>query len=150
MRSLCLLLVSLALACGPFPAGKLSGKPTPLPETWAPLTEGLDGICEVESRASDPHSIQLQCYTHAGKLYVHSHRWARAPWYPVESWAEIWLEEPAVQVRLGDALYSLEAVAVTEPQVRTEVLTSRGYDPVPEGIVLFELRAPSQATADTP
>lgn len=133
----------LALSCGPFPAGKLSGTPAPFPENWGALTEGLDGICEIESRASDPHSIQLQCYTYARKLYVHSHRWALASWYPVESWAEIWLEEPAVRVRLGDSLYALEAVAITEPALRAAVLSSRGYDPVPEGIVLFEFRAPS-------
>jgi hypothetical protein len=130
----------VALSCGPVPGGRLSGEVEALPSDWTSLTEGLDGICEVESRPADPHSIQLQCYTHEGSLYVHSHRWALASWYPFESWAEIWLEHPEVRARLGRSIYELRAEAIQERGLREAVLSSRGYDPVPEGIVLFHLR----------
>ena len=140
MRLVALSLALLGLACGPVPGGRLSGEVAPLPADWAPLTRGLDGMCEVESRPSDPHSIQLQCYTHAGAMYVHSHRWALAAWYPFRSWAEIWLEEPDVRVRLGSSIYELYAEEVTSIRQRDAVLASRGYEPVPDGIVLFQLR----------
>ena len=141
MRLLTLSIALLGIGCGPVPGGKLSGEAASLPADWAPLTQGLDGVCEVESRPSDPHSIQLQCYTHEAALYVHSHRWALAAWYPFESWAEIWLDEPEVRVRLGSSIYLLYAEEVTSIRRRDAVLASRGYDPVPDGIVLFQLRS---------
>ena len=98
------------------------------------------GICEIESRPEDPHSVQLQCYVHDSELYVHSHRWALASWYPFESWASIWLNHPEVRVRFGESIYELYTQRVTETVRRAEILTARGYDPVPEGIVVFHLR----------
>jgi hypothetical protein len=60
-----------------------------------------------------------------------------ASWWPTKSWAVIWTEEPAVRVRIDDALYEVDAVAVSDAATRESVLKFRGYDPVPEGIVLF-------------
>ncbi len=42
-----------------------------------------------------------------------------------------------MRVRLDDQLFELLAVPVTEPELRETILRLRGYDPVPEGIVLF-------------
>ena len=69
---------------------------------------GDHALCEIESRPSDPHSIQLDCFTYEGSLYVQSHRWAQASWWPVKSWAVVWLEHPDVRVRIGDSLYDLQ------------------------------------------
>ena len=69
--------------------------------------------------------------------YVQSHRWVFAPWWPVESWAEIWIKEPDLVVRIDGVLYELMAVHVVEPAERNAILVSRGYDPVPEGIAVF-------------
>ena len=129
-----------SLACGPVPGGRLSGSVDAPPPDWSGLGTGLDSICEIESRPSDPHSIQLQCYEYDGALYVHSHRWALASWYPFESWASIWLEHPDVRVRFSDSIYELHAERVGEAALRTKLLNSRGYDSVPEGILLFHLR----------
>jgi len=104
---------------------------------WSEVIEGERAICEIESRPADPHSIQLECFVRDGALYVQSHRWALAPWWPVQSWAAIWLEHPAVRVRIGDAIYELRAERVIAPAERQAVLAARGYDPVPDGIVLF-------------
>ncbi len=68
---------------------------------------------------------------------MQSHRWALASWWPTTSWAAIWIEQPQVRVRLDDQLFELRAVPVTEPELRETILRLRGYDPVPEGIVLF-------------
>ena len=126
----------LSAACGPIPSGTLAGEPAPPPASWEEVVEET-GFCEVESRPSDPHSIQLYCFVHEGGLYVQSHRWALAPWWPTTSWAAIWLEHPDVTVRIESSLYQLRAVQVTESEGRSVVMASIGYDPPPEGIVLF-------------
>ena len=97
-------------------------------------------MCEIESRPADPHSIQLECFEREGALYVQSHRWALADWWP-KSWAAIWLEEPDLRVRIGDAIYALRAVRVTDAALRETMLNERGYDPVPDGIVVFRFDA---------
>jgi len=127
----------LLAGCGPVPGGSLAGTVTPLPPDWsAALPEGR-AFCEVESRPRDPHSIQLECFVHDGGLFAQSHRWALASWWPVESWAEIWIGHPEVRVRLDGQLFELRAVRVTDPEQRERVLRQRGYDPVPAGIALF-------------
>ena len=80
------LLLALA-ACGPVPGGTLAGADAPVPADWAPKLGGDKAFCEIESRPADPHSIQLECFLLDGKLYVNSHRFVRASWWPVESWA---------------------------------------------------------------
>lgn len=131
------LAVCVLVACGPVPGGSLSGQVTPVPGTW---TESLpDGrrICEIEARPAKPHSVQLECFLYQEHLFVQSHRWALASWWPVESWAAIWIENPDVRVRLGDRLYELRAVHVTDSGERDGVLHFRGYDPIPAGIQVF-------------
>lgn len=132
-----LLALALALACGPIPGGSLSGQVSEPPAAWRNVLEDDHGFCEIESRPADPHSIQLDCFIYGGTLYAQSHRWALAPWWPVQSWAAIWLEHPDVRVRIGDAIYELTAVRVSETDERDGVLRLRGYDPPPDGIVLF-------------
>jgi hypothetical protein len=108
--------------------------------------EGERAFCEIESRPSDPHSIQLDCFLRDGALYVQSHRWVFASWWPVESWAAIWVENPQVQLRIDGALFELLAVRVTEPVERDVILKLRGYDPVPEGIAVFRFDPRESAT----
>jgi hypothetical protein len=139
----CLLLAALVAGagCGPVPGGSLSGAVAPAPATWTEARGGEKAFCEIESRPADPHSIQLECFVVDGTLYAQSHRWALASWWPTESWAAIWLAHPDVRVRIGDAIYELRAVRVDDPAVREPILKDRGYDPVPDGIVLFRFEA---------
>jgi len=143
VRRLAALGLALALGCGPVPGGRLSGEAAPLPDDWAQTLGGDRSFCEIESRPADPHSIQLECFVVDGALHAQSHRWALADWWPVESWAEIWLAHPDVRVRVGERIYDLRAVRVTDPAVREPILRARGYDPVPDGIALFRFEAPS-------
>ena len=131
------LFATLLLGCGPVPGGLLEGTLAPPPYDWSTVLEDERAFCEIESRPGDAHSIQLDCFLHAGSLYVQSHRWVFSSWWPVESWAQIWIERPDVRLRIASALYELRAVLVTEPAVRDLVLKFRGYDPVPDGIALF-------------
>jgi hypothetical protein len=132
-----LALALLAAACGPVPGGSLGGKQASVPSDWKTALDGEKRFCEIEARPEDPHSIQLECFLYEGALYVNSHRWAQASWWPVQSWAVVWLEHPNVQVRIGDALYPLVATPVTDETLREEILRFRGYEPVPPGIVVF-------------
>jgi len=125
------------LGCGPVPGGSLSGTVTPPPSAWSADLPNGKRICEIESRPEKPHSIQLECFLFDGQLFVQSHRWALASWWPVESWAAIWIAHPAVKVRLGDELFELRAVQISDAAQRESVLRFRGYDPVPAGIVVF-------------
>ena len=139
-----LAVVALGLGCGPVPGGSLAGELAPPPAAWTDALGGDRAMCEIEARPADPHSIQLECFTRDGELYVQSHRWALAQWWP-RSWAAIWLAEPDVRVRIGDRIYELRAERVTDAALREVMLKERGYDPVPEGIVLFRFAARSQA-----
>ena len=135
--------VALALAtvlhsaCGPIPGGSLKGTLAPPPAQWAKVLDGDGGVCEVESRPEDPHSVQLYCFLYEGALYAQSHRWALAWWWPTESWPLVWMGHPNVKVRIGASLFELTAVYVTSDEERTPVMASVGYEPPPEGIALF-------------
>ncbi len=136
MRVPALVALLALLACGPVPGGSLGGSLAEPPADWSTVMDEKT-FCEIESRLDDPHSIQLECFLFEDALYVQSHRWALASWWPTTSWAAIWIEQPQVRVRLDDQLFELRAVPVTEPELRETILRLRGYDPVPEGIVLF-------------
>jgi hypothetical protein len=137
MKAWPILLLLAAASCGPVPGGSLRGTVTAPPADWSSVLSGEHALCEIEARPEKPHSIQLDCFLRDGKLYAQSHRWALASWWPVTSWAAIWIEHPDVRVRFGDRLYELRAVRVLDAAERDPVLRMRGYDPVPEGIVLF-------------
>ena len=129
------------VACGPLPGGSLSGVPANVPATWSDVIIEKT-LCEIESRPADPHSIQLECFLFQGDLYAQSHRWVNASWWPTESWATIWQQEPNVTVRIGESLYSL--TANVERDHRQTILKERGYDPVPDGIVVFRFEPATQ------
>lgn len=137
MRRWLVTALGVLAACGPIPGGSLSGQLAEAPASWTESLGGDHAICEIESRPADPHSIQLDCFLYQGALYVQSHRWALASWWPVQSWAAIWQEHPEVRVRIADSIYPLRAVLVNAEHGRESVLIFRGYDPVPDGIVVF-------------
>lgn len=124
-------------ACGPVPGGTLSGVSTRAPEDWSELLDGERTLCEIESRPADPHSIQLDCFLHRDQLHVQSHRWAFASWWPVESWAAIWIQEPEVRVRIGQLVFEMEALHISDPVERKTILEFRGYETAPDGIAVF-------------
>lgn len=134
--AICVALAALA-ACGPVPGGTLDGTVAPAPADWTAILPEQHRFCEIESRPEKPHSIQLDCFLYDDGLYVQSHRWALASWWPVRSWAAVWLDHPDVKVRIGETIYPLRAVPVTDPPARDAVLRFRGDEPPPAGIVVF-------------
>ena len=135
-RTFAMLGLVFGVACGPVPGGALSGRVSAAPSDWSEAVRDKR-ICEIEARPADPHSIQLECFRFEGGLYVQSHRWALASWWPVQSWAAVWIAHPDVRVRIGEAIYELKATRVTAAPERDAVLRFRGYESPPDGVVVF-------------
>lgn len=125
--------------CAMFPGSEIQGAPAHPPETWEMLGAGTQ--CELEVNPESPKSVYIDCYTHEGQLYVHSHRWARTPRWWGEAWVTAAERDPNVRLGVYGQVYELYAESVAEEPLREQVLQSRGFDPVPEGIQLFALRS---------
>lgn len=107
--SLGLALVIGAAGCGGpilvFPGGALSGTPsTERIDDWSFVDEAF---LELETRPSDPYSVQLNYIVRDGNLYID----------PAEgkNWLDHLRADPRVRVRFGDTVYPLEAVLVGQP-----------------------------------
>ena len=102
------LLVAVLGCGGPvliFPGGALSGEVVEEPvEDWSFVT---DAFVDLETRPSDPYSVELNYIVRDGKLYID----------PAEgrSWLEHIRNDPRVRVRFGDKVYPLQAVLVGQP-----------------------------------
>ena len=104
-----LLTAVFAVGCGgPFlviPGGELSGEVVTEPvDDWSFVS---DSFVDLETRLSDPYSVELNYIVMNGKLYID----------PAEGrvWLEYIREDPRVRVRFGDRIYPLEAVLVGQP-----------------------------------
>ena len=129
--------------CAMFPGSEIRGAAIQPPEAWELLGEGTQ--CELEVNPQSPKSVYIDCYTHDGQLYVHSHRWARTPRWWGEAWVTAAQRDPNVRLGVFGNVYELYAELVVDGSHRQQVLLARGFDPVPEGIQLFALlsRPPS-------
>ncbi len=88
-----------------FPGGALSGTAVTEPvEDWSFVT---DTFLELETRPSDPYSVQLNYVVKDGKLYIDPSEGKR--------WLEHIRQDPRVRVRFGDRIYPLQAVLVGKP-----------------------------------
>jgi hypothetical protein len=88
-----------------FPGGALSGTVVSEPVSdWSFVDETF---LELETRPSDPYSVQLNYVVRDGKLYIDPAEGKR--------WLDHLREDPRVRVRFGDDLYDLEAVLVGQP-----------------------------------
>lgn len=88
-----------------FPGGALSG--TPITEPVVDWSFVDDRFLELETRPSDPYSVQLNYVVRGGKLYIDPAEGKR--------WLEHLREDPRVRVRFGSDLYDLKAVLVGQP-----------------------------------
>ena len=135
-----LALAAVALGNGPcamFPGGELDGPVSQPPQSWEMLGDGRQ--CDLEVNPASPTSVYVDCYTVDGQLYVHSHRYARMRRWWGEAWVTAAERDPRVRLRTLGELYEMRADPVTDDALREHVLVERGFDPVPEGIVLFAL-----------
>ena len=99
----------LLAACGGpllvFPGGELSGEVVREPvEDWSFVD---DRFVDLETRPSDPYSVELNYVVRDGQLYLD----------PAEgrTWFDHLRADPDVRVRFGDRIYPVRAVKVGEP-----------------------------------
>ncbi len=103
-------LLALALGCqplGPLPGGRLSGQLASAPPAdWA-STDGETNV-QVETRPSDPYSVNVWGAGVGERFYLASGRGEEAVW------ARHIAADPNVRLRVGDRIYELEAVRVED------------------------------------
>jgi len=108
-RLLLILAAAAAFACStPFlgmPGGELSGEVVTKPVTDWTFVDDL--FVQLETRPTNPYSVQLNYIVRDGKLYID----------PAEgrTWFEHIRADPRVRVRFGGKIYPVTAVLVGEP-----------------------------------
>ena len=106
--ALCVLLLSIAsLGCGrPFvllPGGALEGEPAVVPESWS-FTDAVKTV-QLETRPSDPYSVNIWVIAMGPNLYVHAGANRSA-------WVEHIEADPKVRMRVDRSIYELAASRV--------------------------------------
>ena len=105
-----LLVVVLAGACngpvGLMSGGKLEGEAQPVPENWAFL--GESGQMQLETKPGAPYSVNVNYTILDGTMYVNAGDTETV-------WVKNIAANPAVRLRIGDAIYELRAERVTDP-----------------------------------
>ena len=103
-----LLTLLLIVGCGPFlvfPGGKLDGIAKPTPSDWS-ITNDVDTV-QLESDPEAPYSVNIWVVAMDGGLYVHAGA-------NHNTWVAAMEEDPAVRLRVNDAVYPLSASRVIE------------------------------------
>lgn len=98
-----------ALGCGGplavFPGGALSGKVASEPVLdWSHVESGAYAL---ETRPSDPYSVNVNVFSKGGALYVDP--------APERRWAQHMAEDPDVRLRIDGLVYPLTAIRVDDP-----------------------------------
>jgi hypothetical protein len=100
----------LVLGCGPLvmiPGGSLSGDVQPAPADWS-FTDEVETV-QLETRPSDPYSVNVWGVGVGDIFYIASGRGVDA------AWAEHIEANPNVRLRVGDAIYELDATRTSDP-----------------------------------
>ena len=93
------------------PGGQLAGQVSPAPDLWRNVPDTI----QVESNPPDPYSINIWGVGIGSDLYI-------ATSADGTTWSRYLENDPAVRVRIDNAIFELSAVLVTEPIERKRVL----------------------------
>ena len=99
-------LLALSACEGPmgfFSGGELQGSVVEAPSTWQFEEDG--GFAEFETRPEDPYSVNLAYVQIDGRLYVYAGDTRT-------NWVQHIEQNPLVRIRIGEAIYPVEAVRV--------------------------------------
>jgi len=97
------------LGCGPvllLPGGELSGPVEAVPADWS-FSDEISTI-QLETRPTDPYSINIWAVGLADRLYVHAGA-------NRSRWVENLIANPQARVRVGGKLYPMTAIRVEDP-----------------------------------
>ena len=103
--ALCLLLTGCGGPFLVFPGGSLRGEVVEEPVTDWSFAD--DWFVDLETRPSDPYSVELNYVVRDGKLYIDPAEGRR--------WFDYIREDPRVRVRFGNKVYPATAVLVGGP-----------------------------------
>ena len=110
MRRLAVVLsvVIILAGWGPFvifPGGKLEGAEAALPSDWR-FSDAINTV-QLETRSSDPYSVNIWIIAMGADLYVHAGDNRAA-------WVDHLEDNGKARVRIGDDIYTLQATRVVE------------------------------------
>ncbi len=114
---LMLIAVALCGACDPLdrrPGAWLSGEVAPTPESWAFTDEYQEVFVETATWYGIPHSVTTVVAVADGRLYVPSIYEQPAEFPGTKFWNKNIARNPDVRLKIGDAIYELQAHPVTD------------------------------------
>ena len=112
--------LALSIGCGGplvmIPGGRLSGEVQPAPSDWA-FSDAFENI-QLETRPSDPYSVNLWGVANGALFYVASGRGLES------TWAENIESDPNVRLRIGEQVFELRAVRTDDPMDREQFMAA--------------------------
>lgn len=109
MRFLWILFALCLTACepmGPVAGGSLAGNTTAAPDEWSAIST-VENVL-IETNPDDPYSVTVWGVDTGANYYVASGDGGDT------RWAENLVANPGVKLKIGDTLYALNAVRVTD------------------------------------
>ena len=104
--------VLFTLACGgplgPVPGGEISGAAAPPPGDWSKHAGAAEETIQLETRPSDPYSVNLWGLALESGYYVAAGRGEKS------TWVGHIRENPEVRLGIAEEVYELRAVRVTD------------------------------------
>ena len=111
------ILATLLVSCGEplsmFPGGQLSGQVQAVPPTWVDVPE----LIQVETRLSDPYSINIWGVGIGQHLYI-------ATSASGATWSDFINTDSNIRARVGSSLHELNATSITDSAERTSVVAA--------------------------
>lgn len=104
------------------------------PQDWSFVNE--HPRCVLETRPSNPYSVNVACLSYERELYVPSN-WAR-----FKRWPRHIREDPRVRYRVAGRIYELRAVRIRSDRARLELFRhwkGRRQERVPDHVWFFRL-----------
>lgn len=111
------ILATLLVSCGEplsmFPGGQLSGQVQATPPTWVDVPETI----QVETRLSDPYSINIWGVGIGQHLYI-------ATSASGTTWSDFINTDSNIRARVGSSLHELNATSITDSAERSSVVAA--------------------------
>ena len=112
-----IVVVALCGACEPVdrrPGAWLSGEVAPIPDSWGFTDDHQEIFVETATWYGVPHSVTTVVAAADGALYVPSIYDEAAEFPGTKRWNKNIASDPAVRLKIGDAIYELEAHPVSD------------------------------------
>jgi hypothetical protein len=100
----------------------LSGELVTTPVTDWSFTDKVQNVqLQTNTWYGIPHSVNINCASYKGQLYLDSFYAAGMTYPHGRSWNENVARDPHVRIRIGDKLYDRRLVVVTDPALKEAV-----------------------------